>query len=125
MKINIKVTNVSLSAELTLSIEHKLVGALERLLQEKAENALCEIEVGKTTLHHRSGDIFRAEINLTSEGDHVRAVSEKSDILSAIDDVRDEVVRALKHQQSKKRDIFRRGAARVKNILKGLYRGNK
>ena len=86
---------------------------------------MLDVEVGRTTQHHKSGDIFRAEINLKLKGDSLRAVREAEDLYAAIDQVKDEIVDLLTTHADKRRTLLRRGAAKIKNILKGLYRRNK
>jgi len=66
MKINIKTTNISLTPAISEYIE-KRIGSLDKFYK-KEEDIVINVEVGKTTEHHKSGDIFRAEINLTRAG---------------------------------------------------------
>ncbi len=79
------------------------------------------VEIGKTTLHHRNGEIFRAEVNvITPLGKQYRAVSEKIDLYEAIDDIRTEIVREIKAGKSKTQTLFRRGSQKIKNLVKGM-----
>ncbi len=118
MQIKEKFTNF----ERTQAISDYLAKRLSHLDKFIKDNsALCEVELGKTTNHHKSGDIFRAEINLKIKGKSFRAVSEKDDLYSAIDIVKDEMVNELHHHKDKKVSIARRGGAKVKSIIKGLF----
>jgi ribosome-associated translation inhibitor RaiA len=74
-----------------------------------------------TSSHHKSGDIFSAEVSVTTPlGKQYFAASQKSDLYEAIDDVRSEITRELSSAKGKKETMFRRGAQRVKDLLKGF-----
>ncbi len=118
MKIQIKATHISLTPEITSYLEKKLA-MLEKFVQGH-EEVLLASEIGKSTEHHKSGDVFRAEFNLYLRGGSLRAVAEASDLYSAIDQAKDELLSELKTHKSKKRDIFRKSALKLKNLLKGL-----
>jgi ribosomal subunit interface protein len=96
------------------------LSAFDKLVSPGDESIKCNVEVGKTTRHHKSGDIFRAEINLHTAGKDFYAVSEKGDLYAAIDEVKDEISRALVHHKGKSTTLMRKGAATVKNILRGF-----
>jgi len=124
MNIKIKATNF----EITPAIEDyigKRISSLDKFARDKDGSARCDIEVGKTTKHHRSGDVFRAEINLHVSGKNFYAVSEKDDLYAAIDEVRDEIAYALTSYKDRTITVMRRGALKVKNMLKGLDWRNK
>jgi len=80
-----------------------------------------DVELSKTTNHHRQGEIFAASVNVTTAlGKLYHARSEKVDLYEAIDDVRDEVVREIRSAKGKEHSLFRRGAKKIKDMLKGL-----
>ena len=116
MSITIKTTLIELTPALTDYTEKRLI-----TLNKYTENPLITVEIGKTTMHHRHGDVFRAEVNLTNAlGRQYRAVSEKTDLYEAIDDVRAEIIRELKAGKSKTQTLFRRGSQKIKNLVKRL-----
>lgn len=119
MNIQIQGTNIDLTEALRDYVE-KRVASLERFISPGDESVKCEVEIGKTTHHHKQGDYFRAEIKMHVAGKNIYTVSEKDDLYAAIDEVRDEMASALTTHKDKKKTLFRRGAARVKNIIKGL-----
>ena len=120
MKINTKVTNFQLTDDVSAYLVKK-IGTFEKLIDEKKTEAFCEIEIGKSTNHHKSGDIFRAEINLRAGGKYFRAVSERDSINVAIDEVKDEITAELKSYKNKRATLLRRGGAKIKNLIKGFY----
>ena len=119
--MNIKIR--SKDFELTPAIEEyvdKKISSLEKFLGGERE-ILCEVELGKSTEHHKSGDIFRAEVNITSTNvGQIYAVSLEDDIYKAIDIVRDEAEREIVSKKNKKSTLFKRGALRLKNLLKNI-----
>ena len=117
MSITIKTTLIELTPALADYTEKRLTTIKKYTEGDPA----IAVEIGKTTMHHRNGEIFRAEVNVvTALGKQHRAVSEKKDLYEAIDDVRAEIVRELKGAKSKTRTLFRRGSQKIKNLVRGL-----
>lgn len=119
----IKKTIKGTSIELTPAIESavdKAVNALDKYVDPTDTSALADVEVGKTTNRHKSGDIFRAEINFHSRIGDLRAEAEKEDLYVAINAVKDEIVEALRSKKAKKIDFVRRSGVKLKNMLRGL-----
>ena len=117
MSISIKSTNMELTPALKDYTEKRL-GSISKFT---GGSATVTTEIGKTSEHHKSGDIFRAEVNvITPLGKQYRAVSEKADLYEAIDDVRTEIIRELSSAKDKNTTLFKRGAQKIKNLLKGL-----
>jgi len=98
----------------------KRITPLEKLVSDPS--VVCEIELAKTTNHHKSGDIFKAEVNMVLPDKHIYLVSEKADLYQAIDDVREQLDQALSLRKEKKQTLFRRGASRIKDIIKNFRR---
>ena len=125
MNIKIRSKNFDLTPAINDYINKK-ISTLEKFFGTK-ENILCEVEIGRTTMHHKSGDIFRAEVNIVEPGGgQIFAVAEKVDLYTAIDIVREEAEREIVSGKSKRNTLFRRGAIKVKNLLKNInFRRNK
>ncbi len=118
MQIKIKTTNIELTSALSAYVEEK-IKSVEKFAPPHAEEVLlANVEIGKTTRHHNAGDIFCAEVMMTVRGKKYRAVSEKSDLYAAIDDVRNEIVRELNSNKEKNRTLVRRGAGMIKNLIR-------
>ena len=100
----------------------KRLEAVEKLIDPENPTLLVEVELAKTTKHHQSGDIFRAELNLTIDGNSFRAVSEKADINSAIDEMKDEIVNELRSYKGKRQSLVKRSGARIKALLRKFYK---
>lgn len=116
MNIRTRSKNFELTPAI-LDYVSKKISTLEKFLTN-GENALCDVELGKTTNHHKSGDIFRAEVNLVHKGQQFYAVGEAEDLYAAIDMVRDDAERGIVSQKTKRDTLFRRGAAKIKALLR-------
>lgn len=99
----------------------KRISSLDKLINPADESASMNIELSRTTNHHQTGDIFKAEVNLHIKGKEIQAVSESGDINTSIDLVKSELQREVISYKTKKTDLIRRGASRLKNIIKGFY----
>ncbi len=110
--------------ELTDAIREYIDKRLETLGKLVPDEALVHVEVSQTTKHHKQGDIFRTEIDVRGGGVQARAASQKDDLYAAIDDAREELARVLASKKEKSQTLFRRGAASVKKMLKGLSKRN-
>ena len=97
----------------------KKIKTLQKLLSGVNYNAEVFVELGKTTGHHKKGDILRAEIMVVLPGQTLRATQEDWDIHVAIDKARDE----MKEEISKYKGRFEsrnKKEARFLKILKNL-----
>lgn len=119
MKTNIKATNLSITPAIAEYIDKK-IGMLEKFAA--GEETLVNVEVGRTTRHHKSGDVFKAEIRIEKGGQQYYAVAETEDLYAAIDEVKDEIVRELTSSRKKALRLIRKGGAKIKNLLKGWRR---
>jgi putative sigma-54 modulation protein len=116
MNIIIKTKNFEMTPSLREFVEGK-ISSLEKyfdLLQrdEKDPGMVSTIEavveVGKTTLHHRKGDICRAEVLLTFHRNKLRAAKSADDLEKAIVAVRDDLQRQITDFKEKYLDKIRK-----------------
>lgn len=120
VKINLKVTNMRMTPDVEEYVNKKLA-KIEHLTENLQEEVILRVEVGKTTAHHEHGQIYRAEIQARVLGKDLRAVSEREDLLSAIDEAKDEFIREITHWKGKEAALFKRGARRIKALLQRWY----
>ncbi len=123
MNINIKTTTISLTPAISEYVD-KHLDVIKRFLQDDS-TAVCDLELAKTTNHHRHGDIFKADIHIVAKDQNIYASAEKEDLYAAIDVLKDEVSRKLKSSKDKRHSLVRRGGAQMKNFIKGFWGGNK
>lgn len=119
MNKNIKTTNITLTQAIADYTNNK-ISKLDKLVS--GDPAIqCDIELAKTTDHHNKGDIFRAEIHIVGKNKNIYASSEKDDLYTAIDIVVDEALREVKSGKQKHIAMVRRGGAKMKAMMKGLW----
>jgi len=120
MKINIKTTNIELTDTIRDYLEKK-VAQIEKVITSPQAEPIVDVEIGKTTNAKRSGsDLYKAEINVEVAGKFYRYSAEEAELYAAIDKMKDEIVREIRKDKERRRDIFIRGARRIKDIIRGL-----
>lgn len=133
MKINIKATGIELTPAISDYVQRR-ISSIEKYLHVKQvskekefesdeSGIVAQVEVGKSTNHHKGGNIFRAEVHITGNGLDVYAVSEQDDLYAAVDLVKDEIVRSMVQTKEKNQTITRRSAEMMKYVMKGLAGG--
>jgi putative sigma-54 modulation protein len=116
----LKAVNIELTDALQEYV-NKRIASLEKFAKGDCN---AYVEVGKTTNHHKSGDVFKAEINLTIDGKTYRATSETSDLYAAVDDVKDDLFETITSEKDRNQTLWKRGARSVKKMLKGISKRN-
>lgn len=106
----------------------KKIDTLEKLIDRGGgrgadDSVLCDVEIGRTSHHHKSGDVFRTEINIRTDGKYFRAVAEETSVQASIDEAKDQMARELSNFKSKQTTRLRRGGAAIKNLLRGIGSG--
>ncbi len=111
MNIIIKVTKLELTPAIYDYIEEK-IGSLNRFIGkfEAKSEIKIEVEIARSTKHHRHGDVFRAEANLYLSGKILRAEHSDWDIRVAIDSIKDKLQREIKKYKTKQEISRRKGA---------------
>lgn len=117
MNIVIKCTNISLTDAIRDYINNK-VSVLNKFVA--SPDTVCHVEVGKTTAHHKHGDVFRAEIRIIVDGQEYYVTSEKEDLYQAIDYVKEDVFNRIVSRKEKRQTFFKRSGAKLKNMLRGV-----
>ncbi len=114
-RITTKTKNITLTTELKETLE-KCLKTLARLLPEKDASALFEVDLSRTTKHHQAGKVFCAELNLSINGELIRAEAVEETIEAAIDHAKNELKRELIEFNSRVKSLARKGARRAKEI---------
>jgi putative sigma-54 modulation protein len=118
MNINIKATGIELT-EAIRNYAEKKISSVEKYISN-AESVATQVEVGKTTKHHKSGEVFRAEVRMNGGGLNIYASKESEDLYAAIDLVEDEVSRKIISTKGRHIRMLRQGQRAVKYMLKGI-----
>jgi ribosomal subunit interface protein len=121
MNINIKATQMELTDAIREHINNRLL-SISKFVKKGTLGG--QVEIGKTTNHHKQGDVFKAEFDLVVNGEHFFAMSETEDLYTAIDDAKEEIVRSIVDKKDRKKTLFKRGAVSVKKMIKGISNRN-
>lgn len=117
MNITIKATKYRLTPETEAIIEEKLAAPL-RLLGEKGDTALLEIEIEEAPPEGRSSEPCRLVARLTVDGMVYHAEAVKPSPSSAADRVRSELEAEIRRSHGRAQRLIRRGGAALKNMLR-------
>lgn len=110
MDIKIKSTGVDLPQSIVNYIYAK-IGSLQKFLKDMEKEGVIDIdvEIARTTRHHRQGPVYRAECNIVLPGKLLRAEHSDWDMRRAIDEIKNELQQELKKYTSKNRPQDSRG----------------
>lgn len=118
MRIRIKTTNIKLTPAIEEYVNDK-IGSVDKLLDGMDRKVIeTKVEIGKTTQHHRKGNIFRAEINLIVPGRLLRTEAEEWDLRVAIDQAKKDIERKIRKYRGKQSAEYKRGARKAKKLLR-------
>ncbi|MCB9805594.1 ribosome-associated translation inhibitor RaiA [Candidatus Nomurabacteria bacterium] len=120
MSINfqIRTKDLDLTPEITNYIHEKL-GVIEKFVSPDVDTEiLAQVEVALRSKHHQKGDIYKAEIVFTHDGQKYTASTKAGDVFSAIDELKDEISKRVRRSKNKGESLFRKGARAIKGFLK-------
>jgi len=115
---NVKATHIKVTPDIQSYLDKRLF-ALDKLLDDDDSGIICNVELERL-VHHRRGDVFRAEITLSTRSGVYRAEAKGENIEAAIDGVKSEVMRELRRGKRKREHLLRRGGAALKNFTHSL-----
>jgi len=121
MRHNIKTTDFSMTPAIKDHIEKRMTHLNKFVNPNHADLPMCYVEIGKTTNHHKSGDLFRAEFTVYIGSKSLRAEAVEEDLYAALDKITEEMTEELKSMKDKKVSLLRRGGAKLKSLLKSFY----
>ncbi len=107
---------VILSDEIRDYVDEKL-RKVEKVIDKNDTSVLAEVELA-TTGGSRTGEQYRAEINLTFRGGFARAEATRDNLKNAIDEAVEEVRGEVHKHVTKHRDLARRGSSKVKDFFR-------
>jgi len=118
MQLHIKATNFKLTPAIEDWVLEK-IKTLEKYIPNLDKKGVveCWVEVGKVTMHHQKGDVFRAEADIRLPGKVLRVEATESDLKMAIVRVKDELQRQLNKYKDGARARERRGARIAKKMI--------
>lgn len=117
MNIQFHATGVPLT-EAIEGYAAKKTANLAKVLGDAYETAQARMEFGKEANSHKTGEIFRVELNVDAMGKVFRTKEVAGDLYAAIDESVDEMLRVVAKDRSKKETLLRRGAAMLKRLAR-------
>lgn len=122
MKVTIHQRNFDLTPAFRDYIEQKIVRPAEHLLGPGSRDGdlpLFDVEVERTTRHHRKGQVYRVVVNMTLGQKMIRAEVTDEDPRAACDLLEEELKREIRTYKNKSRTLVKRGARKAKGALRG------
>ena len=126
MQINLQGKNMELT-EAIRDYVLKRVTNLEKLLsriEAGQGKVMVNFEVSKSTNHHKSGAIFHADCLIKIDGKEFYSSADKEDLYQAIDALKDSLYNEINKNKDRSQTLFKRGAASIKKMMKGLSKRN-
>lgn len=126
MNINLQSKNM----ELTPAIHDyviKRVTDLEKLLvsmEQDGSEAVISFDISRNTGHNNGEDVFHADCLIKIAGEEFYGSADEADMYAAIDAIKEKLFQEIRKNKGRKQTLFKRGAASVKKMLKGLSKRN-
>jgi len=126
MQINLKGTNLELTDSIKDYVEKKVTN-LEKIvgkIEEGGGEVHAHFEVGRSTNHHKGGEVFHADCLINVDGKRFYHSADEEDLYKAIDAIKESLFIDIEKYKTRKQTLFYRGARSVKKMLKGLSKRN-
>ncbi len=126
MQVNLHGKNIELTNPIKNYVLKRLTN-LEKVLsgiENKGGAVIVNFEVGKSTNHHKGGDVYMADCLISIDGKEFYSKAEEEDVYIAIDAVKDNLFREISKNKDRTQTLFKRGATSVKKMLKGITKRN-
>ena len=119
MRIAIRKKNIEITSALKEYIEKKIIEPVEKLLKRSIDDNLpvLDIEMSRTTSHHRKGMVYAAEATLSMGKKVLRAEVQDEDMRVCCDLLKEELEREIGTYKNKIRALTKRRARRMKREL--------
>ena len=107
-----------MTADVSTYLDEK-IASIEKHLGSDADHARCEVEIGRAAGGQRHGaNMWFAEFNLILSGNNtIHSTNNASNVNTAIDDAKEEVLGQLRTQKQVHRRVLRKGGAFVKRLM--------
>ena len=97
----------------------KIPSAIEKYIDSDDQSAIANIYV-RHYAHHADGEKFAVETTLRARKIFIHAEAENKNLQSAIESVRDEIVKELSSKRKKRKYSIRKGGQMVKEFVRGM-----
>ena len=94
MQVDIKATGMELTDAIRAFVQEKM-DTLDAKTVRFGDVVRAEVEVGRTTAHHKTGEVYRAEVHIRLPGKVVYVEATHLDLYTAINQARKEAEREI------------------------------
>lgn len=115
MTVSLKGTGIEITQSIREYLDEKIVRLVQKLAKKSDEIIKLDLEVGRTTRHHRHGKIFRAETKLSIGSNVFYADAVGENLHEAIDLLEEELRREIKKFKNKRVALDRKEARVLKS----------
>jgi ribosomal subunit interface protein len=118
MNIQIKNTNFNMTPDIKEYINSK-ISSVEKFLSIHDPNSeiLVQAEIEQST-HHKKGNVFRVELNLSYDGNVYRSEVTSYDPRVSIDDAKDQLEKQIRRSKTKRGSLYEKGSRIIKKLLR-------
>src|SRR3972149_2056934 len=122
INVNIKATNMDITGPINDYVIKRVtnLGKLLQKIREKGGEESAHFEVAKSTNHHKSGLVYHADCSIVIDGEQFYSSTDKEDLYEAIDDCKNQVFSEIKKKKEKKQALYKRGAQKFKDMVRGV-----
>mgnify|MGYP001559398125 CR=1 FL=1 len=119
MRFTLHQKNLDITPALREYVEQKILKPVEKFIKNirVPELPILDIEIGRTTQHHKKGQVFRAEANLKLNGAMIRAEAVDEDAHAACDSVKEQLRREIISYKTRALSLFKRRARSLKKAI--------
>lgn len=103
MRVSLRQKNIKITPPLAEYIDRALIRRIEKLLAGGVESELpiLDIEISRTTRHHKKGKVYRVSARLTHAKTHLYASVDNEDIRAACDLLEEALRREIKKNKGR------------------------
>jgi putative sigma-54 modulation protein len=94
------------------------LASLDKYAVKGDTSAAVSVELSKTSSHHNHGEVFQVVAQAHVKGTSFNVKTVREDLYSAIYEIIDMLARELTEQKDKRISLFKRGAHKLKKLLK-------
>lgn len=121
MNIIFKGTNYTITPDIEKLCNDR-IGAATRMLGADKEKALVEVELELVEERKNNNAVYRAEANVSVDGNFYRAESTRRSMQNAISDVKKGLSNEIRKDRGKNSSMIKNGGRAMKSLLRGFRR---
>ena len=126
MQINLQGKNVELTEAVKDYVSKRVtnLGKLLSRIEDGGGKVMVNMDLSRSTQHHKSGEIFHADCLVKIDGKEFYGSADEEDLYQAIDTLKDSLYNEINKNKDRSQTLFKRGATSIKKMMKGLSKRN-